>query len=146
MYPVTTTTAEWLLEISGLTVGNCTDDIVSQGHQLGAQVRGAAAAFRSTTTCGETVCAPGCPLHAYDGGASACRLAAALAPDAHRPSVMDAAAAQRSTTLYIQAIRAASTAVFHCRRQAHVTGVCWFAVTDEPLCGDILAVAHRMGD
>ncbi len=140
---VTTTTAEWLLEISGLTIGT-TDgaDAVSRGHHLAAQVRSAAAAFCAATSCGPDGCAAACPLASYDGGFAACHLASELAPDTPRNTTMDA---HRAAMLYVQALRAASTAVFHCRRQAHPTGECWFSTDGTARCGDVLAVTHRLG-
>lgn len=141
---VTSTTAEWLLEIGGLTVGTPDGlDAVERGHHLAAQVRSAAAAYRSVTACEATTCTGTCPLAAYDGGQAACRLAGLLSPDT--PSATRDLDPQRASMLYVQALRAAATAVFHCRRHAHPTGSCWFSMTPTPLCGDVLAVTHRMG-
>ncbi len=138
------TTAEWLLEISGLTVGSkdgATHDIVPQGLALADQVRAAAAGYLTVSTCQGT-CAPECPLAGVDGGHAACRLAERLAAQGDRPAEMDA---DRIVQLYLQAIRAAGTAVFHCRRHAHPAGECWFSDDGSDVCGDVLAVAHRLG-
>lgn len=142
---MSTTTAEWLLEISGLTVG-CRDgeptDVVGQGRALAAQVRTAAAAYAGHTACGPEGCVEDCVLASVDGGPAACRLAMLLAPPG-------ASAASGSAELvaarYLQAIQAAATAVFHCRRTAHPAGECWFSDDASEHCGDVLAVAHRVG-
>lgn len=142
--PVTSTTAEWLLEISGLTVGATDgDDVVVRGHALADQVRAAAAAYRTVTSCTLDACSGACPLAAFDGGPAACQLAARLAPT---PAGNRRLSTQRATRLYVQALRAAATAVFGCKRHAHPVGECWFAgLRGEQLCNDVLAVTHRMG-
>lgn len=145
MESVSTTTAEWLLEISGLTVA-CRDgepiDLVGHGQALAAQVRSAAAAHVAHSTCTDADCAQSCPLLAIDGGAAACRLARALAPPGTPSRRMDPRVA---ATRYLQALQAAATAVFHCRRHAHPAGECWFDDATTSTCGDVLAVAHRVG-
>lgn len=141
---VTSTTAEWLLEISGLTVGTSDGpDVVHRGHELAALVRSAAAAYRAANTCAQPHDAERCALSAFDGGLAACELATVLSPGVPVPATDSDAT--RAGLLYVQALRAASTAVFHCRRHAHPAGECWFAPTGPALCGDVLAVAHRMG-
>ena len=145
MANVSTTTAEWLLEISGLTVG-CRDgdssDVVAQGQALAAQVRSAAAALAAHSTCTPASCSTDCALADVDGGPAACRLSHVLAPPgAEAPAVKPALAARR----YLQALQAAATAVFHCRRLAHPAGECWFSDDASEHCGDVLAVAHRVG-
>lgn len=176
VYPVTTTTAEWLLEIGGLTVGvPGSSDRVQQGQALAAQVRSAAAAFLLASPCTATEQHPGghalpvdtCLLADHDGGAAACRLAHALCPDLRRPAAVIVPAALAAmptpvttttvvggtaatppgaavTNRYVQALRAAATAVFHCRH-GHAANDCWFSPDGVPLCGDVLAVAHRLG-
>ena len=146
MERVSTTTAEWLLEISGLTVA-CRDgspsDVVDQGQALAAQVRAAAAAVAAHSDCQPTACTAECPLADVDGGPAACRLAHTLAPGAApaHDGVNPAVTARR----YLQALQAAATAVFHCRRHAHPAGECWFSDDATEHCGDVLAVAHRVG-
>ena len=49
--------------------------------------------------------------------------------------------ATRHVDRSLQAIRAAATAVFHCRRHAHPAGECWFSDDGSDACGDVLAVA-----
>jgi hypothetical protein len=147
---VSSTTAEWLLEISGLTVGNrdgAPADIVDHGRALAEQVRLAAASFTSGAGCTPRGCSDECSLAAVDGGPAACRLARVLAPAA-APD-WPQTDPTRATLLYLQALQAASTAVFHCRRHAHPAGDCWFTGSFVPgapdTCGDVLAVAHRLG-
>ncbi len=140
---VTSTTAEWLLEISGLTVGHDHEDPQAQGLALAAQVRDAAATYRVHNPCtGASACSGACPLGSLDGGHAACHLAEVLAGSA-LPSTE--VTPDRAAQLYVQALRAASTAVFRCRRHAHPTGECWFEVDGVPRCGDVLAATHRLG-
>lgn len=141
------TTAEWLLEISGLTVGaaeGATCDIVEHGRALALQLRSAAAVYRAIAPCGDAACLDGCPLDDVDGGHAGCRLAGRLAPP---PELLASPLLDRDRSVlqYRQAIRAAATAVFHCRRIAHPTGECWFADDGADVCADVLAAAHRMG-
>lgn len=144
---VSTTTAEWLLEISGLTVGpreGGAMDIVAHGQALAAQVRAAASAHLAVTQCVDVTCGDKCPLAGVDGGTAACRLAVMLA-GAGTVSTSPTMDRDRTAMLFLQAIRAASSAVFHCRRHAHPTGECWFSDNGSDVCGDVLAVAHRVG-
>ncbi|HUG86210.1 MAG TPA: hypothetical protein VMM13_16720 [Euzebya sp.] len=138
-------TAEWLLEISGLTVA-CRDgserDVVSQGQALAAQVRGAAGAVAFHSTCQPQGCGEDCPLASIDGGAAACRLARLLSP---QPPPATDIGPKLAARRYRQALQAAATAVFHCRRHAHPAGECWFSDDATEHCGDVLAVAHRIG-
>ncbi len=139
------TTAEWLLEISGLTVGardGATSDVEPHGRALADQLREAAAIYRCVTSCSAAGCAADCQLADIDGGHAACRLAMRLAPLSDATAAMDQ---DRSTQQFLQALRAASTAVFHCRRQAHPAGECWFSDDGSDVCCDVLAAAHRMG-
>ncbi len=48
---------------------------------------------------------------------------------------------------YLTAIRAASGAVYHCKRVQHTAGSCWFSVRGphDDRCGQVLAVAHHLG-
>ena len=147
---VTTNTAEWLLEIGGLTVG-CRDgettDVVGQGMALAAQVRAAAASWAAQSDCTAEACTPDCALAAFDGGSAACRLAHVMAPTAD--TCLTKLTPSRAATRYLQALQAAATAVFHCRRLGHPAGECWFSGRfDQGAaegCGDVLAVAHRVG-
>ncbi|CAN5188643.1 hypothetical protein BH23ACT9_BH23ACT9_08500 [soil metagenome] len=142
---VSSTTAEWLLEISGLTVAGrdgTPGDIVVQGRALALQVRSAAAAHAGRTACQPGACAGDCPLTTVDGGPAACQMARVLAQTSTSPAVSDP---QRAAALYLQALQAAATAVFHCRRHAHPAGECWFSDDTTEHCGDVLAVAHRLG-
>lgn len=142
---VSPTTAEWLLEISGLTVA-CRDgspsDVVGQGQALAAQVRAAAGAVAHHSVCQPQECTDDCPLAAFDGGAAACRLAHLLSP---QPPPATQVSPKLAARRYLQALQAAATAVFHCRRHAHPAGECWFSDDATEHCGDVLAVAHRVG-
>jgi hypothetical protein len=147
---VTTNTAEWLLEIGGLTVGcreGASTDVVGQGMALAAQVRAAAASWAAQSSCTVDRCTDDCPLAALDGGRAACRLAHQLAPTAD--SSLTQLRPRRAAARYLQALQAASGAVFHCRRLGHPVGECWFsgrfADGATEVCGDVLAVAHRVG-
>lgn len=143
---VTATTAEWLLEISGLTVGHDHPDIETQGRDLAAQVRAAAIAHHRLSPCRDQVACTGtCALAPLDGGFAACALSATLAGTGTVPVHAPPAEVDRAARTYVQALRAAASAVFHCRRHAHPTGECWFRVDGVDRCGDVLAVAHRLG-
>ncbi|MEE8602116.1 hypothetical protein [Euzebya tangerina] len=136
-------TAEWLLEISGLTVGTHGDapqDIVGQGMALAAQLRRAATGHVMADGC-LTGPSSTCRLRELDGGEAACRLAreVATADDSSLATDPD-----RSAHLFMQAVRAAATAVFHCRRHAHPAGDCWFSGNATDGCASVLAVAHRV--
>lgn len=139
-------TAEWLLEIGGLTVGardGADIDIVERGRALARQLRQTATTFVRVCACEAPGCTAGCPLAEVDGGPAACRLAARLAdPEMAQPA--KAVRPPRAVLHYLQAINAAATAVFHCRRHAHAAGECWFSDDGTDLCGDVLAVAHRL--
>ncbi|WP_370324843.1 hypothetical protein [Euzebya sp.] len=154
---MSSSTAEWLLEISGLTVGarpggpdGTACDAVTQGRALASQLRAAAATHMAYTECVDGGCGAGCPLAAIDGGAAACRLAGALAIGVAVPQ--DPTDRDRAARTYLQALQAAATAVFGCRRHAHPTGECWFSddfsdgagTPGTDVCGDVLAVAHRV--
>lgn len=142
--PVTSHTAEWLLEISDLRVGDRSgQDPVASGQELASQLRAAATRYRAVSPCGADGCSPRCPLAGYDGGAAACRLAHRLAdPSCQDPGEISP---DRATARYLGALRAAAPSVFACRRQAHPAGECWFGEANAQLCGDVLAVTHRMG-
>jgi hypothetical protein len=142
---VMSSTAEWLLECGGLTVGargGADVDICGQGQALAVQLRTAATAHVQASGCTPAGCGPACALAVHDGGPAACRLAVRLADDAAATRPRDPA---RSALRFTQAVRAASSAVFACRRHAHPAGECWFGEPGADLCGDVLAVAHRLG-
>jgi hypothetical protein len=144
---IVSTTAEWLLEISGLTVGardGVTSDIEAQGRALAQQLQVCAADFLQVTECDGSGCGPGCALLGVDGGHAACRLAVILQGGSPPPTGRSISRG-RATQQYLQSIRAASTAVFHCRRHAHPAAECWFSEDGFDVCGDVLAAAHRLG-
>lgn len=146
MTDVSSTTAEWLLEISDLTVGRPdvpAHDLLDRDKGLAGQLRAAASAYVAANRCTPRSCAPDCPLHDIDGGAAACRLAVALATGPSPPSDSPADP-RRCAAAYLRALRDAAVVVFHCRRQAHPTGECWFADDATDACADVLAVAHRV--
>lgn len=139
---VSSNTADWLLEISDLTVGRSgdpTSDIIRQSKALAHQVRTAATAYVASNHCEDHNCHQDCALAGIDGGPAACRLAGALAFATNGMAPSEGCAAT-----YLQAVRAAAPAVFHCRRHAHPTGECWFANDATDACGDVLAVSHRV--
>lgn len=139
---VSSDTAEWLLEINDLTVGGSNgpaSDIIRQSQALAAGVRTAATAYLASVLCEGPACDDACTLADIDGGSAACRLAQAMAFPDGGVAPYDGSAAD-----FLQAVKAAAPAVFHCRRHAHPTGECWFADDATDACGDVLAVAHRV--
>ena len=144
---MSSTTAEWLLEIGALTVGEPTVTTAEQGRDLARQLSRAAAGHASASSCAAGC---GCPLATLEGGPALCAFADSLAGStAGSSDPADATAAGtdelRAARAYLQALRAASTAVFHCRRQAHAVGECWFRDVSSTDCGAVLALAHRLG-
>jgi hypothetical protein len=137
-----TTTADWLLDFGGLTVGagraDAAVDVVARSRALAVDLRTAAATYVRATGCDGTCSA--CPMADVDGGRAACALATRLARGVRGRR----APADRAAIDLQRAVRAAAAAVFHCRRHAHPTGDCWFGADAGDVCGDVLAVAHRI--
>lgn len=139
--PVSTTTSEWILEIGDLRIGAGPADPRAHGLELAAHLAAAAAAVAAHRRCSGGI--HSCPLAALDGGFAACeaapRLARGVMPPPGLTSPEDAA------RRYVHALRAASTAVFLCRRTAHPAGECWFDDEGTDGCATVLTLAHRMG-
>jgi len=93
-----------------------------------------------------------CQLADIAGGEESCRIAVDLARlpvgEAHMAQAFrEEASREDVATLYLQALRSASGAVYYCQRVQHVMGECWFTTdhrSGEALCARTLALSHLL--
>jgi hypothetical protein len=140
--------SEWVRQMSALVVTSPgIREEVPAAQLLVSRLRNLAGAV--VQSCVESACAEGCVCELVDvpGGREACALAwhlTSVEMRAARRTVSDRGAV---VAAYLQAVVDAAGAVRLCRRVEHPSGHCWFDADDEPIhvCGEVLAVAHRLG-
>lgn len=139
---------DWVARMQGLTVQpqDCEDDPLAAARARVGRLTEAARDFVADARPGRHL--PGVePLTVSAPGWGAVTALAAELCGTHGPVAGHCDASCTDTQEYLDALQAAATAVYYCRRIQHPAGRCWFSPLgpEADVCGHVLAAAHAIG-